>query len=157
MTRYRRGYGQVFLEHYGLGPWSCAYCSELVYEIGRRANQGHVHHRNEDKQDNRPENLVMMHCRCHRQHHMIGTRASTKHREAISRGLRGHEVSVKTRQKIGDANRGHQRGHPHSDKARAKMRQARLRDRKRCDLCDFESNSGFVAVHRRKVHQAGAS
>ncbi len=120
----------VFLAHSGHGPWTCAYesCGKQITRLGRRRDEGSIHHVNEDKHDNHPENLEIMHFGCHRKHHMIGHVKTAETRQKLRDALRGHEVSAETRQKIGDANRGNTYclGRVVSDETRVKLRAVHL-------------------------------
>lgn len=108
MTRYAPGYRKIFIEHNGGGPWPCAYepCGELIYVFGKRSREGAIHHKDENKHNNDPANLEIMHFGCHRRHHMMGHIKSIETRQKLSDSLMGHPVSTETRTKIGDANRG---------------------------------------------------
>lgn len=137
IPRYPRGYRDVFLRHNGDGPWPCDECHELVHEFGRHADQGHIHHRDEDKHNSAPDNLGIMHCACHRRQHMLGSKASDEHREAIRRGLVGHKVTDETRQKISNANRG---------------RGWTLVPVRHCPYCSFSAKAGPLAMHIKHRH-----
>lgn len=118
MTRYAPGYRKIFLEHNGSGPWKCAYepCSELVYVFGKRSREGAIHHKDEDKHNNDPENLEIMHFGCHRRHHMIARNVSTETRANMSRAQQGRNApsgwhhSDETKQKISNKLRGRYQG-----------------------------------------------
>lgn len=107
MTRYSN-HRKIFLDHNGPGPWDCELCDDKIVQLGKRRDDGQIHHRNEDKLDNRPENLVVLHFKCHRRHHMEGVPMKPEVRAKISAANMGHEVDEETRKKIGDANRGRQ-------------------------------------------------
>jgi hypothetical protein len=97
---------KIFERARGAGPWACEACDNLVYERGKRSNDGVIHHKDEDTMNNDISNFAIMHFGCHRRFHMLGTTASLSHRKGISDALTGHEVTQDTRRKIGDANRG---------------------------------------------------
>jgi hypothetical protein len=97
---------KTFLGYYGQGPWDCAYCGKLITQCGRGRGLGVVHHIDENKLNNDPLNLAIMHFECHRRHHMIGVPMKDNVREKIRNASIGHSVSSETRAKIGDANRG---------------------------------------------------
>jgi hypothetical protein len=142
VPRYSR-HDKVFLAHNGPPPWSCDWCSQLVWKLGLRSLDGHVHHRNEIKLDNRPENLCVMHSRCHKTHHRPWEWMSTPEaREKKSRSLEGHTVDDDTRRKIGDSNRrrfveGTRKPYPAATcdlcKEQFTSPQARGKHRKTCD------------------------
>lgn len=108
MTRYARGYRKVFLEHNGSGPWNCAYdgCEELIYVFGRKSREGAIHHKDENKHNNEPDNLEIMHFGCHRRHHMIGRDVSDKTRANMSAAQKGRIVSDEARAKVSKAHTG---------------------------------------------------
>lgn len=110
MTRYAHGYRKIFLAHNGSGPWTCAYtpCGELIYVLGKRSREGAIHHKDEDKHNNDPDNLEIMHFGCHRRHHMVGHIKAPETCQRLSDALQGHPVSAETRAKISAANRGKQ-------------------------------------------------
>lgn len=126
MTRYAHGYREIFLEHNGSGPWTCAYapCGELIHVFGKRSREGAIHHKDEDKHNNDPDDLEIMHFGCHRKYHMIGHAKTEETRQRLRDALQGHPVSAETRAKIGDANRGKQSslGRVTSPETREKLR-----------------------------------
>lgn len=67
----------------------------LVYEgmIGRllTPRDGHVHHKNENKQDNRRENLELLTAEAHLKHHKTGTH-KLRDREAVRTALVGRST-----------------------------------------------------------------
>lgn len=93
MARNRRRYRRLV----GNGPWICRVCGEDVIEIGRRRDQGHVHHLNENETDDDPDNLCVLHADCHNIIHQTGrpsrvTPQGGTHSwgHKISKGLKGH-------------------------------------------------------------------
>ena len=58
---------------HGSGPWPCYFCGKSIrrnelYTEGRKQDP-HVHHVDEDKANNEPENLALAHVGCHSTHH----------------------------------------------------------------------------------------
>lgn len=126
-TRDRELYHAVALATYGPLPVVCR-CGKPVHTLGEHVDVQHrdigvVHHKNENHQDNRPENLEIMHFGCHQRHHKTGKRHAPEVIEQIrqkNRGrkqspeeiarrsvsLRGRKTSAETRAKISAANRG---------------------------------------------------
>lgn len=60
----KRYYREIFLMHNGPGPWTCFECGSLVLY-----GELHVHHLNEDRDDNEPTNLAAAHGLCHHRYH----------------------------------------------------------------------------------------
>lgn len=59
-----RRYREVFFAHNGPGPYTCFYCEEDV-----TFKEVAVHHKDENKRNNDPENLEAAHDDCHMAHH----------------------------------------------------------------------------------------
>lgn len=153
MTRYSN-HRKIFHEHFGFGPWPCEMCDDEITQLGRRRDDGQIHHRNEDKLDNRPENLVVLHFKCHRRHHMYGVPMKPEVREKIRAANTGHEVSEETRKKIGDANRGntYSVGRAVSDETRRKISESVAHQRKAtCADCGLTTRPGSLVSHLRKT------
>jgi hypothetical protein len=120
----RRNHGRAkrtFLKVNSKGPWICAYCTDVVTELGLKTQQGVIHHVDEDPTNDVPTNLVVMHNICHIRHHKAdklgnrkGATVSQDVRERISKSLKGrpaaHGYTDDVRRKIGDVHRG--RPHP---------------------------------------------
>lgn len=112
MTRYAPGYRKIFVEHNGTGPWRCSYleCDKLVYEFGKRSTQGAIHHKDEDKHNNDPDNLEIMHFGCHRRHHMIARDVTATTRVNMSKAQkqrvapRNWKHSDDVKKRIGESN-----------------------------------------------------
>lgn len=133
MTGYKRNgdgdyHRTVFLSAYP-GPWVCVECNKSILVLGRQSDSLSVHHVNEDKLDNRLDNLVPMHNGCHKRHHATGrvlsseakTKISDSHkgelnpfygkkhsdssREKMSKSLVGREFSAEHRARLGESNR----------------------------------------------------
>jgi hypothetical protein len=60
-----RRYREVFFAYNGPGPYLCFYCEEDV-----TFEEVAVHHEDEDKRNNDPNNLKAGHDDCHMAHHM---------------------------------------------------------------------------------------
>lgn len=152
-TTYRPGYKKVFLQHNGTGPWECAHCGKLVMKLGRYWGNGYIHHIDEDKWNNDPSNLTIMHSECHAAHHNTGKKHSVETRRQMSESARGHEVSVETRRKIGDANRGNKYcvGRQYSPETREKLRN--MGQPVTCE-CGMTTYPGSMASHlKAKGHK----
>ena len=61
----RQIHREVFLAHYGPGPWQCFKCWGLVYFDAKFD----VHHLDHDHDNNDPTNLAASHPHCHRSYH----------------------------------------------------------------------------------------
>ena len=83
MANYQ-AYKVFFAVHGALPPWTCEECGEPITERGSSSGSLNVHHRNGDQSDNRPENLAVVHQRCHTRHHHVGTVRSAAARAAMS-------------------------------------------------------------------------
>jgi hypothetical protein len=59
------GYRRDFYEAHGLGPHTCFFCGERLPYVEI------VHHVDEDRENNAPENLAASHRECHNRHHRI--------------------------------------------------------------------------------------
>src|SRR4051812_45632681 len=73
------------------GPWTCARCGEEITQLGRSRDSLNVHHiNNEDREDNRLENLEPLHSRCHQAYHYPAKaeKMAAGHRTAASRTLK---------------------------------------------------------------------
>lgn len=139
---------RVFLEHYGPPPWVCDYCGELIAQLGKRSRDGAIHHRDEDKLNNDPRNLAIMHFGCHRRHHMMGTTQSVETRRKIAQSNLGHSVSSHTRAQVAKANRGNTYcvGRQASPETRRKL--ANMGKLKTCE-CGLVTSPGSMAGHVR--------
>lgn len=156
MSRYDSNkHYRVFCETYGPSPWTCDHCGEPVYELGKGTGKtgGAIHHYNEDKRDNRPENIGIMHFGCHRTHHLIGHVKTPETCEKLSKSLIGHEVSNETRRKIGDANRGNTYcvGRVMSEETRRKISESVPNQRKAHCECGLITRPGSLVSHLRKT------
>jgi hypothetical protein len=66
----REGRGRwIFLAFYPDPPWRCEFCGDDILVLGKIKGSLHVHHANEDRNDNRLINLVPSHASCHVKHH----------------------------------------------------------------------------------------
>lgn len=75
MSRNVKRARRIFLEANGDGPWKCLECSDLVESIGGfpvYGDTGIIHHLDEDTENDVPENLVLLHSRCHLSIHARG-------------------------------------------------------------------------------------
>ena len=69
----QRDYHRGFTEAHGSGPWPCFFCAHEVLPYADRQeckDRELVHHINEDRTDDRPENLSACHWASHTSHHM---------------------------------------------------------------------------------------
>lgn len=102
-------YQRIFREHKGEGPWPCEFCDEQVLEM--RRGYAVVHHRDHDKNNNDPSNLVAAHTPCHSRHHLVGVPRTDEVRERIAVGKTGvefsdeHRANLSEAQKVGQADR----------------------------------------------------
>jgi hypothetical protein len=80
LTLHDAEYHRVYFAAYGAGPWSCARCRLPVFAIGRDRGKGNIHHKNHDHDDNRLENLEMLHHECHTMEHRLGRPSPLRHR-----------------------------------------------------------------------------
>lgn len=98
MTRQRLEYAtsvyrQIFLDHYGQGPYPCVFCGLDVTwpEVD-------VHHHDHDRSNNEPENLTPCHSACHNRHHKTGSKHSdeTKNKMRVAAARRPHGTRLGT-------------------------------------------------------------
>lgn len=62
----------IFFLFYGpKPPWVCEFCQEKILFVGQGAEALHIHHKDENKNNNRIANLAPMHGACHVKHHHI--------------------------------------------------------------------------------------
>lgn len=94
-------------------PWFCYDCHEEVINLL-------VHHIDEDRTNNDPSNLTAMHRACHMSLHLRGKPKTPEHREKIRQVRLGTTLPQKTREKIGNANRGKPKP-PRSEEHRRKL------------------------------------
>lgn len=135
MSRNYPKYHRIALKAYGPLPVVCR-CGELVRKLSD--NDGVVHHKDENVDNNDPSNLEIMHHGCHSSYHHTGRQPSAETRAKMSMSATGrpmspearakmsvsrtgHSVSEETRRKIGDANRGRKM----SDEQRALLSEQR--------------------------------
>src|SRR5688572_15028073 len=76
---------RVFIAANGTGPWPCSYCGKDIIELGRHSGQGHIHHKDEDPTNDVPENLEVLHAKCHRRHHDAVIPHSPEHNAKVGR------------------------------------------------------------------------
>jgi len=130
LPRYKR-HALIYTQHHGDGPYTCEHCGEIILKLGKRSRDGAIHHKNEDKLDNRIENLSVMHFGCHRSLHTSGDENPSKRPEIaakISASLMGHEVTQATRDAVSRANKGNKYsvGRVYTPEMRERMRQAMI-------------------------------
>lgn len=144
----RRDYRTIFVEHYGPGPWQCAYekCDDLVYEIGRAGRAGNVHHKDEDFTNNDPENLEIMHHGCHRKEHLTGVPKTAEHNRKVGDANRGKVRSPEQRKKLSEAHRGISLSQAHRD-AIAAAHRGKRRKKITCEKCGYTAMPGWVRRH----------
>ena len=153
MPRYRGlEHHRSFIAANGEGPWNCSSCGEEILKIGKRSRDGAIHHKNENKHDNRAENLEMHHFGCHRRLHTLGTQNPSARPEVaakISASLIGHEVTDETRAKIGAANKGNKYclGRIVSDETKQLMKESIKKQRIATCECGKSSRPGSMAGH----------
>lgn len=132
---------RIFIEANGDAPWPCSFCDELVISIGRKT--GHVHHLDEDVENDTAENLAVAHPRCHMRHHQAGRPHSPKHNAKVGARHRGRVLSPEWRAKIGNAHRGRKLSEAH----RAKLRKPIPRTA--CEICGASCALNWIERHRR--------
>ena len=108
-------YREIFCAHNGPPPWTCNYCGEFIHTFGRRRDEGHVHHLDNDHANDVPSNLVVVHVKCHSMIHRTGTTFHMPDAAKI---------------KISRARSGVQKSPDHRRKIAASLRGRALRDRK---------------------------
>lgn len=89
MDRHRR----IYFGFNRIEPWYCYWCGNEIGYVGST-----VHHLDENKMNNKIENLVLGHRSCHLKWH--ADRQSPEKRAKISASLIGHPVYADTRNKI---------------------------------------------------------
>lgn len=99
----------------GAGQWYAHRVVAFCW-LPKPENAKHVHHKNEDKSDNRVDNLEWLTPKEHfgTRHHRFHTEAAKK---KISAALTGYKHSLETRKKISES----QIGRRHTDETRAKI------------------------------------
>jgi hypothetical protein len=102
-----REYVQVWITHFGPGPYECDHCHQQIEKLGGRSKgDGLVHHKDEDRSNNAIENLAVMHRECHVSHHMtgrqmtLGHQLTEEHKQKIAHSLTGIKRSDETRERI---------------------------------------------------------
>jgi hypothetical protein len=91
-----RPYIAIFIDDNGPGPWPCYVCGESVVDLL-------VHHLDEDRTNNAPENLVAVHRSCHATLHMGGKPKSEEHRAKLSAAGLGRTFSDESRAKMSES------------------------------------------------------
>lgn len=146
-------YRRVFVEHNGPPPWACDWCGEQVDDISRGGPlDGNVHHKDEDRSNNDPENLGIMHAACHTKHHGPPTeeqkqriKAKLLGRPSPTRGMRfSPEVNDK-KSRPGVLNPYY--GQQHPEEIRQKMRQPR----RRIECLDCGRSYAVNWINRHKI------
>jgi hypothetical protein len=88
----RRKCEAVFFASYGLGPWECVFCGAAIkIDDESPRTRLHIHHCDEDKDNNTKENLSPTHASCHIRHHHQGI---TKP-HMLEAGKRVHKIGIK--------------------------------------------------------------
>lgn len=128
MTKRHRGYyRELFFANWGLGPYRCYFCQELV-----TFDEVLVHHLDHDQLNDQIQNLMPVHASCHTSHH--GRNRATyvrdeAHRRKMSEAKMGQTLSEETRRKISETRKALNlspvnKGKKHTEETRAKMRAA---------------------------------
>jgi hypothetical protein len=91
----QRVYRRLFIAAYGEFPHPCAFCGKPIEMASGRSGQSAViHHIDEDRSNNAPENLTSMHRGCHNKHHRSWELAHTPEarakRSATAMGAGNH-------------------------------------------------------------------
>jgi len=81
-----------FLKGNGFGPWRCFFCNGVIPVKALVERRDHyrdrdvlvIHHRDQDRSNNRPSNLKPSHNGCHTAHHNTGKKASPEARAKMS-------------------------------------------------------------------------
>lgn len=137
---------QVFFASAGEPPWPCDYCGESVEAINRQ--QGFIHHHDEDKMNDSPENLVAMHPKCHVRHHRKGKPGNRK----------GVRWSEEMKQHFSEVNRGKPASHGYTAEVRAKqsasMKARKLNGKPHIEAYSHECECGKICpAGPMKTHQ----
>jgi len=60
-------------------PQKCAYCNKAIdheaFLIGDAGDGITIHHKDENRENNSPENLVLLHRSCHVRHHRLAPKS----------------------------------------------------------------------------------
>lgn len=99
----RPGYVWVWIDANGALPAPCSHCGETVTEWGKRKGQGAIHHLDEDRSNNDPVNLALMHHGCHTSEHKLGVAHSEEHRQRIGDGNRRRVWTDESRRKVSES------------------------------------------------------
>jgi hypothetical protein len=97
----------------GPAPWSCTYCGDPVEGVGHGV--GHIHHIDEDPDNDTKDNLEAMHPVCHKRHHRQGKPGNRK----------GATVTPEVRARISAALKGRPAAHGYTPEVIEKMAAAR--------------------------------
>ena len=96
---------RALFEVRGFGPYSCDMCGQPI-ELGlhyRDERSLIIHHVDEDRLNNRPENLQLVHRACHQAHHHRGKLVSEETRRRMAAAATGKRHTPVTRAKISAA------------------------------------------------------
>jgi hypothetical protein len=150
MARNRRRYTRLV----GSGPWECFLCYDEVLELGKHRDQGHVHHLDENEENDDPSNLAVVHADCHNILHQAGRPARATQKggthtwgDKISEGLRGHAGARASKTPEGRAK--------FSQIAKERGNGQRLNSIVRTCECGYQTtNAGaFARYHRNRGHK----
>lgn len=117
---------QVFIAAYGDGPWLCVACHGMIIVIGKSSDMGNVHHKDGNITNDAPDNLELMHARCHQQHHKLGRAHTPEHNAKV--GRKGRKFTPEWRAKLS----------------------ARGRERRQCPHCDYVNSPQYVGRHLKE-------
>ena len=88
---------RVFTDTYGELPLPCVHCKESVLQWGRTRDDGNVHHRDGDMGNNAPENLELLHHKCHSRHHTSQRDSEQQRRASQARWAKPRWAAAKAR------------------------------------------------------------
>lgn len=96
---------RAFFEAHGFGPYTCEFCGgdvplNLPMYDPRKLT---VHHVDEDRLNNVPSNLTIVHQGCHQTHHHRGKAVSEETRDRQRAASTGRKQSAESRAKISTA------------------------------------------------------
>lgn len=133
-------FDQIFFAIHGLGPYNCHFCEDLVsfYDV-------HLHHKDHNRNNPAPDNIVPTHRGCHMRHHAIHRMKDSTYKKYVMDSMHaaGHIPHTKEwNEKISKSNI------KAYDEGRKKHWKDTFNDlRSTCPICHLESNVPGIRRH----------
>ena len=105
-------------------PAPCSFCGIEVTAWGRGADDGVIHHVDEDRSNNALENLLLAHKACHTAHHGYGKWKSEETRQKMSESAKRRYEDPEQRAITAAALKGNKNGAGRKDSAETKEKRA---------------------------------